>query len=268
MDFEGFPLIIGWELTLACNLFCEHCGSRAGLARPNELTLEEALAICEQFPDLLVHEVDFTGGEPLFRPDWLPIAIRLRDLKIKTKLVTNGLLLGVNTVTQMKDAGLERVGVSIDGMETTHDRIRKRPGLFRHILAGIEQLLYADIPVTAITTVNALNINELPELFSLFRSLGVDIWQFQPIFPLGRAQDCTELILSESAYLQLGHFAKAHMTPMAKEGPTVSPGDSFGYFTELTREPAWGGCYRRPGFVRHNQRWTGQRLPVHAGRTG
>jgi radical SAM protein with 4Fe4S-binding SPASM domain len=243
MDFEGFPLIIGWELTLACNLFCEHCSSSAGLVRPNELTLEEALAVCEQFPELLVHEVLFTGGEPLFRPDWVQIATRLRDLKIKTRIVTNGLLLGPKTIEQIKDTGIERVGISIDGVGITHDRIRKCSGLFRHILVSIDQLLKTGIPVTAITTVSALNIKELPDLFSLFGSIGVDIWQVQPILPLGRARDCEELILSGSAYMQFGCFTKAEATSIAPGAPTISPGDSFGYFTELDRrQPAWGGC--------------------------
>ena len=62
MGFESFPYVIGWELTLACNLRCRHCASSAGSPRGQELTLEESLAICDQFPALLVNEVIFTGG--------------------------------------------------------------------------------------------------------------------------------------------------------------------------------------------------------------
>lgn len=243
MEFEGFPLIVGWELTQACNLRCEHCGSTAGLPRPDELTLEEALTICDQLPDLLVYEVDFTGGEPLLRSDWWQIANRLRELKIKTKLVTNGLLLGPDTVSLLKEAGIARLGVSIDGLEATHDHIRKHPGLFKRILAGIEQVLRTGIPVSAITTVNALNIIQLRAVFSLLQSIGVDIWQFQPIFPLGRAHNSTELILSEPAYMQLGEFARDYSLIDVQADPTLSPGDSFGYYTEMDqRQPAWGGC--------------------------
>ena len=242
MDFERFPLVIGWELTLSCNLRCDHCGSSAGQPRQHELTLEESLSICEQFPDLLVHEVIFTGGEPLVRSEWWQIAVRLHDLKIKTKLITNGLLLDPNSIAQLKDAGVARVGVSIDGLEATHDQIRKHSGLFRHILTGIEQLLHSGIPVTGITTVNALNLKQLPALFSLLQSLGVDIWQFQPIFPLGRALDLAELTLSESNYMQLGEFARDYMLEV-QGSPALLPGDSFGYYTELDqRQPAWGGC--------------------------
>ena len=243
MGFEGFPFIVGWELTLACNLRCRHCGSSAGLPRANELTLEESLAICNQFPALLVQEVDFTGGEPLLRPDWPRIAAHLGELGISTKILTNGLTLEPDTVVQMKDAGIAGVGVSLDGLEATHDYIRGHKGLFRRVLAGIDRVLNAGLPLTVLTTVNALNLNELPSLFALLRSMGVSRWQIQPIFPLGRAHEAAELELTQQTYLQLGTFVQ-HWGPKAEEaGLEMLPGDSFGYFTEFdTREPPWRGC--------------------------
>lgn len=243
MDFEGFPFILGWELTLACNLRCAHCGSTAGAPRRQELTLDECLAICDQLPDLLVYEVDFTGGEPFMKPQWWRITERLRELKIKTKVITNGLLLGDDTVARLGDTGVGYVGVSIDGLEATHDHIRKHPGLFGRILAGIERLRRANIPLTVITTVNALNVDQLPALHALLQTLEVDFWQFQPIFPLGRAQDCAELLLSERDYMKLGEFAQDRVTLDAHDKPMLLPGDSFGYYGDMDqRRPAWGGC--------------------------
>jgi radical SAM protein with 4Fe4S-binding SPASM domain len=243
MTFEGFPLIVGWELTLACNLCCKHCGSSAGLPRQDELSLEEALNICDQLPDLLVFEVDFTGGEPLVCSGWQQIAKRLGELKIRTKLITNGVLLNKRTIGELKDAGISRVGISIDGLQATHDAIRKCPGLFNHIIQQIEQLHHAGIPITAITTVNGLNISEMPSLLDLFQSLEIEFWQYQPIFPLGRARLCEEFALTESIYLQLGSFSKEFYSPDNKNKPLLSPGDSFGYFSEMDqRQPPWGGC--------------------------
>jgi len=243
MGFEGFPLIVGWELTLACNLRCRHCGSSAALPRANELNLQECLAICDQFPELLVQEVNFTGGEPLLRPDWQRIAIHLRELGIRTKILTNGLVLRPETVAQIKDAGIAGVGVRIDGLESTHNTIRGREDLFRQLIAGIERILSAGLPVTVITTVNALNIDELPTLYALLRSVGVNVWQVQPIFPLGRGQTDSELQLSEKAYLKLGAFVQKWGTSVSEDDFELMPGDSFGYFTELDmRDPPWRGC--------------------------
>ncbi|UCD13191.1 MAG: radical SAM protein [Thermoplasmatales archaeon] len=228
---------------MACNLCCRHCGSSADLPRDNELTLEESLAICDQFPELLVQEVNFTGGEPLLRPDWEMIAVHLKKLDIKTKILTNGATLCPDTIAQMKQVEIAGVGISLDGLETTHDYIRCHKGLFRRVLTGIDLVLNADIPITLITTVNALNLKELPSLFALLQSLGVSRWQIQPIFPLGRANDAAELELTPQAYLQLGNFIKEWDPQAQKVGMEIMPGDSFGYFTEFdTRKPPWGGC--------------------------
>ena len=47
-----------WELTTACNLRCKHCGSKAGAARDNELTLEECRKVIEGLARLKCRRVD------------------------------------------------------------------------------------------------------------------------------------------------------------------------------------------------------------------
>jgi radical SAM protein with 4Fe4S-binding SPASM domain len=242
MAFEGFPLIVGWELTLACNLRCRHCASAAGLPRANELTVEECLALCDQFPALLVREVDFTGGEPLLMPGWDLIAARLGELGITTRMVTNGIGISPAAVGRMKAAQLAAVGVSLDGMESTHDRVRALEGMFRTVVAGLERLAAAGIPPTVITAVNALNLAELPQIFDLLCSIGVRAWQIQPLFPSGRGLADAELRLSESQYLELGRFVSEWETRGRAAGLELRPADSCGYFTELARGPEWCGC--------------------------
>jgi radical SAM protein with 4Fe4S-binding SPASM domain len=241
MGFEGFPNVIGLELTLACNLRCNHCASSAGHPRPNELSLDEILNICDQFPDLLVQEVDLTGGEPLLRSDWFRIATYLRELNIPVRMVSNGVLLKEN-ISRLVDAGIATVGISLDGLEATHDHIRERPGLFKQVLNGVEAALAADIPIAVITAVNNHNVSELPKLYTLLQRLGVRHWQIQPIFSRGRARE-TELNLSESSFLELGEFVHSHVASCGTVGFSIMPADGVGYFTELdTRDPAWQGC--------------------------
>ncbi|MCE8425429.1 MAG: radical SAM protein [Candidatus Methanoperedens sp.] len=244
MIFEGFPLIIGWELTLACNLRCNHCGSSAGYPRPSELTTKESLKICDQFPDLLVQEVNFTGGEPLLRSDWEDIAVHLRDLGIATKILTNGMVLQSDIVSRIKDAGISGVGISLDGLEQTHNRIRASMGSFQYVLNGIEMVLRAEIPLTVITTVNALNIHELPALFDLLQSAGVKSWRVQPIIPVGRVQNSVELGLGEQAYIQLEDFVQRWSPTAKKAGMKLLYSDGLGYFeeSEIYEELPWRGC--------------------------
>jgi radical SAM protein with 4Fe4S-binding SPASM domain len=242
MTFEKFPIVIGFELTLACNLRCKHCASSAGHPRLNELSLDEILNICDQFPDLLVQEVDFTGGEPLLRTDWYSIATYLRNLNIPVRIVSNGVLLKDN-ISRLVDAGIATVGVSLDGLEATHDEIRERPGLFRQIISGVEAALAADIPIAVLTAVNNYNVSELPKLYTILQRLGVLHWQVQPIFSRGRARE-SELNLSESSFLKLGEFVHSHVASSCGAGGfSMMPADGLGYFTELdTRDRAWQGC--------------------------
>jgi radical SAM protein with 4Fe4S-binding SPASM domain len=242
--FDGFPLILGWELTLACDLQCGHCGSSAGTPRQHELTTEEALALCDQFPQMLVQEVDFTGGEPLLREDWPLLAMRLRDHGIAVKIVTNGTTLDDATITLMKETGVAGIGVSIDGLAATHDMIRGYVGLYDSLMASIEKAIVSGLSLTVITGIHPFNLHELAEMMYRFLAAGVRNWRLQPIFPLGRAlTSSSQLRLTERDFLEFGSFIKKWEPRARAEGMIMRTGDAFGFFTELDDgDPPWRGC--------------------------
>ncbi len=243
MSFEGFPFNIGWELTLACNLRCNHCASAAGLPRHDELTTKEALKICDQFPALLVQDVNFTGGEPLLRPDWKEIAIYLKDLGISTNIITNGLALESKTVSQIKSVGISNVGISLDGLEKTHDNIRGRKGSFKHVLRSIEILQREGIHIMVITTVNKLNISELPAILHLLQSIGIRDWRVQPLIPTGRANNFKELEMDDLGILELGRFIQNWAPKSEKEGTRIICSDGLEYIGGTSdSERPWRGC--------------------------
>lgn len=243
MSFEGFPFNIGWELTLACNLRCNHCASSAGLPRPKELTTDEALRLCDQFPTLLVQEVDFTGGEPLLRKDWSDIATYLKHLGISINILTNGMALEPRVVHQMKEVGISNVGISLDGLEMTHDNIRGRKGSFRHVINSIEMMQKEYLSIIVITTVNDLNIAELPNILHLLQSIGIRQWRLQPLIPIGRARYFKDLEMDSQRILELGYFIR-YWTPRAeKAGLQIICSDGLEYIDNkwITDRP-WRGC--------------------------
>lgn len=67
------PLIVWFELTRACNLACKHCYVDAGPPRSDELTTQEVFDALNQLRDVGVFAVVLVGGEPMLRPDFLPI---------------------------------------------------------------------------------------------------------------------------------------------------------------------------------------------------
>jgi radical SAM protein with 4Fe4S-binding SPASM domain len=244
LEFEGFPFNIGWELTLTCNLRCSHCASAAGSARSTELTTAEALRICDQFPELLVQEVDLTGGEPLLRKDWSEIATHLRSkLGISVNILTNGWVVNDEIVRKIKSVGIATVGISLDGLENTHDHIRGRSGSFQRVIDSIKLFNKHSIRNIVITTVNSANIPELPELKKMMQSLHVSIWRLQPLIPIGRAVGCHEIEIDSERTLEIGNFIRAEYDAAQKSGLQVICSDGLEYI-EGTTQPnrPWRGC--------------------------
>ncbi len=243
MSFEWFPYTLGWELTLACNLRCKHCGSSAGQPRKNELTTDEAIQLCNQFPSLLVQEVDFTGGEPLLRSDWPEIALHLKKLNISTGIVTNGVTLDKETISKLKETGISHIAVSVDGLESTHDFIRSKDGVYNEVIKGIRRLVEEKIPTTIITTVTELNIDELPTLFKIFSDIGINRWRPQPLISSGRVGNFQEIFLKEKSFLKLINFYQNWGHKAIDAGMELLRADGLGYYfkSDISRG-SWYGC--------------------------
>ena len=71
---DYLPEVCVWELTLRCNMRCLHCGSAAGKARADELTVRECLGVADQLLDLGCRQTTFIGGEVLLYRGWERVA--------------------------------------------------------------------------------------------------------------------------------------------------------------------------------------------------
>lgn len=238
-----------WELTLACNLACQHCGSRAGHARPEELTTDEALDLVAQLADIGIDEVTLIGGEAFLRRDWLVIAAAIVRAGMTCTVTTGGYRLSAATAGAMREAGIRQCSVSVDGMNATHDRLRGRVGSFRSCLATFEHLRAAGVAITCNTQVNRLTAPELAPLYELLLGAGVEAWQLQLTVPMGNAADNAELLLQPAELLAvfpvLGDLARRGR----RDGMRVLAGNNVGYFGPYERllrapdgETFWTGC--------------------------
>ena len=85
----------------------------------------------------------FSGGEPLLRKDLFELGRQAADLGLRPVLSTNGTLITDDIALQIKEAGFQYVGVSIDGAPDTHDRFRNRQGAFNEALEGLRACMRA-----------------------------------------------------------------------------------------------------------------------------
>lgn len=81
------PCYVVWELTLACNMRCAHCGSSAGKPREDELDLDEMLRVCDELAELGCERLTLLGGEPLIHPRWPDVARRVRENGFRANVV-------------------------------------------------------------------------------------------------------------------------------------------------------------------------------------
>ncbi|TRZ87597.1 MAG: heme b synthase [Methanosarcinales archaeon] len=184
------PRLIAWELTNACNLACIHC--RASAIKdpaPDELSTAEA----KHFVDELIEYkpiIILTGGEPLLRSDVFDIAQYASGHGLRVVLATNGTLLTSDIAKKLKDVGIQRVSISIDGStKETHDIFRGETGAFEAALRGIDILKNAGLSFQINTTITKRNLTEIPNIYELALELGASALHIFLLVPTGRGEE-------------------------------------------------------------------------------
>ena len=219
-----------WELTLACDLSCRHCGSRAGQPRRDELTTAEAVDLVNQLRDLGVQEIALIGGEAYLHPGWLTVIAQIRRCGMQSTLVTGGRGMTADRALAAASAGVQSVAVSIDGAEATHDRLRAVSGSYNAALAALQHCRAAGIPIAINTQVNRLSAPDLPAVFELLAREGAHGWQLQLTVPAGRAADEPEVILQPYDLVTLFPLLAELKQRCDKAGITMLAGNNIGYF--------------------------------------
>jgi radical SAM protein with 4Fe4S-binding SPASM domain len=216
-----------FEATLACNLHCQHCGSRAGKARPDELSTAECLDMFQQLVGIGCERVTISGGEPTLRRDWLELIEGARKAGMRVGLITNGLLWNADNAKLAKAAGLSAVGFSLDGLRDVHDRVRGKVGHFEHILRAMDASVAANLPWASVTFIHALNLGQLGDMYELLADHGAFAWQVQLGSDMGNLREHQDLQLPRHRLPELENT----LADLVKRGRLrVDIADSIGYY--------------------------------------
>ncbi len=190
-DFDLRPLLVIWEMTQACDLNCIHCRADARPKRhPLELSTAEAFHLVDQIAVMRVPLFVLTGGDPLKRPDLLPIVQYACQRNVRTSLTPSATpLLTRDAVFELKKSGLMRLALSLDGSSAElHDGFRGVAGSYKQTLDAVGWCHEAALPVQINTTMSRYNLDDLDNLIELLSSLGVVLWSVFFLVPTGRAQ--------------------------------------------------------------------------------
>jgi heme b synthase len=210
MMMEPVPRLVYWELTKACNLNCIHCRAEAEWGPfEGELSLEEIRRVLDEIATRYSPIIVLTGGEPLVRHDIFQIADHARDAGLSTALATNGTLIDAEIAGRIRDAGIQRVSVSIDGADTaTHDGFRGIPGSFERALEGIARLNAVGVDFQINTTITRRNEHQIEDIMSLAETLRAKALHIFMLVPVGCGVEIaeTEMISPERYEILLNWF--------------------------------------------------------------
>jgi heme b synthase len=197
--------LLFWETTKACNLQCLHCRAvpQKGLG-PSDLSTAEAKAMMDAIAEIARPVFILSGGEPLYRPDIFELARYGKSLGFRMALATNGTLVGDELADEIKDAGISRVSISLDGAwPSTHDRFRGVPGAWWDAVRGIRMLRRRGVSVQINSTIARHNVRELDDMLDLALQLECDALHIFMLVPVGCG-----LELAESAMLPATEYER------------------------------------------------------------
>ena len=191
--------LLFWESTIKCNLRCAHCrrvddDSTAHL----DMTTAQAKGMIDQLAEVgkdqpFMPILVFSGGEPLCREDIFELVDYAGDLKIRAALATNGTLVDSAVAQRIKDSGIARVSVSLDGADAqTHDKLRQLEGSFDNAIAGIKCLREKEIPFQINITLTKNNAHQMDDIYEMAKSLGAVAVHIFMLVPVGCGQTLAE----------------------------------------------------------------------------
>ncbi len=260
-----------WEVTQACELACKHCRASAEPRRhPDELTTaegEQFLEAARRFGEGQL--VVLSGGDPLARDDTVDLVDYGTDLGLRMTLTPSGTAaLTPDRVSELADAGLRRMALSIDGgSAAAHDEFRGESGSFEGTVRAAEAARETGLPLQINTTVCAETVGELPAIRSLVADLGAVLWSVFFLVPVGRGRvldpvspERAERVMerlaavSDDAPFGVKTTEAPHYRRVAIErGRSADgPGNENGSRGEAGRRPSPDGIGRRTGITAGN----------------
>lgn len=212
------------SVTDRCDLRCVYCMAEemTFLPRSEVLSIEELTMLGATLVGLGVTKLRITGGEPLVRRGTLDLLERLGqldDLK-ELCLTTNGTHLP-QYAQAIKDAGVERINISLDSLDPARFRQLTRFGDLTQVLAGIKAAQAAGFKRIKLNCValKHYNADEVPTLVQFALDEGLDI-SFIEEMPLGRIDQhgrAAEFVSSAELRQRLAEHLE--LQPLADKNP-------------------------------------------------
>jgi len=176
-----------WNLIRRCNLTCKHCYSiSADKDFSGELSTTEVQEVMDDLYEFGVPVLILSGGEPLLRPDIFSVSHYAKKKGFYVGLSTNGTLINEDNIEEIAAVGYNYVGISLDGIGSTHDRFRRKQGAFKASMRAIALCNEIGVKVGIRFTMTQDNEQELPAMLALMEEHSIDRFYLSHLNYAGR----------------------------------------------------------------------------------
>jgi PqqA peptide cyclase len=253
------PLALIAELTHRCPLHCVYCSNPQQLeSRNSELSTETWSRVFRQAAELGVLQADFTGGEPLARPDICDLIAAARAAGLYVNLITSGLPLEERKLDALIAAGLDHFQLSFQGAR--EDIAAEISGTKSHAqkLRVLDWLKSRRVALTLNFVIHRRNLDQLPEMLAIAESSTATRIEFAHVQYYGWALANRDHLLPtrEQLDVSLAFFEQAKKRLEGKIRVEFVVPDYYAKFPK----PCMGGWGRKLVLITPS----GEALPCHA----
>jgi len=197
-------MIMSWNTTNKCNMYCKHCYRGAGAASKNELDTEEGKSLIDEVAKAGFKIMVFSGGEPLVRPDIYELVEHAVKVGLRPVLGSNGTLITKEVAMRLKSVGVMGIGISLDSLNPKkHDEFRSHEGGWREATLGMKNCRDTGLPFQIHTTVMNWNKDEILDITDFAVSIGAVAHHTFFLVPTGRGADIEYESLMADQYEKL-----------------------------------------------------------------
>jgi len=224
---EGVP-IIQFQYNYECNFDCEHCSiKKFKVTRAEEkrngrryFKMKDVRNLSKQADEMGLSTIVITGGEPLIFKDFDELVKNIDPDKFWIVSDTNGWCLNVERAKHLKDIGVDKIQLSLDGVDAkTHDSFRRKTGSWERCMKAIAACKKADLHAILSTVVwrGRVQTQEFVDYLEMAKKLGVGTY-VSYAKPVGAYEGRFDQMLTpeDEAYLQKlekKYDVFTHMTP-------------------------------------------------------
>jgi radical SAM protein with 4Fe4S-binding SPASM domain len=182
----SMPFQVGWDITHLCNFRCKHCYFTAEqLADRNCFSREQALSFVRHLAVKKVFHLSLAGGEPLLYPHIVDVVKAATTGGMLVAMSTNASLLTKALASELWDAGLRSIQISLDGSTAEINDSIRGSGKYAQTVSGIQVAKEQGFSVFLALVLVEQNINDIFEYVALAIKLGVRGIKVQTLIDCG-----------------------------------------------------------------------------------